>query len=88
MKNKQNKEPTVIDVKALVSEFKENINVLKKLEKEYEKYIKNYKNVKSGEIAIKKLEYQAKLHKIKAEIKAKENYLEYFEEHSYRNLKK
>ncbi len=77
---------TLIDIKGLVKEFQDFIKNSKKLEAEYEKYIKNYGKVKSQEVIIKVLETKNKLAKLKADIEAKENYIEYFIEHSHRNI--
>ena len=86
-KTDNKKAPEIIDVTKVILEFKEDIKIKLELAIEYENYIEKYKKVKVGEVRIKFLEYQTKLNKLKAEIESRITYMEYFEEHSTRNIK-
>ncbi|RLD60932.1 MAG: hypothetical protein DRJ01_08865 [Bacteroidetes bacterium] len=79
------KTPTVINVVAVRKEYLKHIKVLKNLKSKYEMYIEKNQNNKNIETQIKVLEYQKKLYGIVAEIKAKEQYISFFDEHDVRN---
>ena len=79
------KTPTVINVVTVRKEYLKHIKVLKNLKSKYEMYIEKNQNNKNTETQIKVLEYQKKLYGIIAEIKAKEQYISFFDEHDVRN---